>query len=316
MIASRRDLLAGALCLPGVREFSASTQEPTAVIPLWGALMPGGPIPKIVESVDDQIDTYGFRYRVAIAVTRPTLSYFAAKSPTGATALLIPGGGYSRVGIDREGYETARWLAAQGVDAFVLRYRLPSDGWGAGPDVALQDAQRAIRLVRQGGAWKPDPQRVMVMGFSAGGHLAGRLAVSPNLRVYAPQDEADRLSARPDGAVLFYPVVNLNVATHGGSRKALLGDTPTKAQLDALSLDVNLPGTTPPVFLLHALRDRTVPVDQSLALFSAIRASDGPIDLHIFNEGNHGFGLRADPKWPVADWPALVRRWQIANGLA
>lgn len=316
MIASRRDFLIGASCLPEVRAFSASDQEPTAIVPLWSSIMPGGPVPSIVESVDDQIDTYGFRYRVGINVTRPTLSFFAAAQPTGAAALLIPGGGYSRVGIDREGYETARWLAAQGVHAFVLRYRLPANNWEAGPEVAFQDAQRAMRLIRQGGAWQVDARRVTVFGFSAGGHLAGRLATRFDRRVYAPLDEADRLSARPDGAVLFYPVVDLHTPTHGGSRRALLGDNPTSAQLDDLSLDVNLPGTTPPVFLLHALHDRTVSVDQSLKLFSAIRASNGLVDLHVFNDGNHGFGLRADPRWPVAGWPDMVRRWQVANALA
>lgn len=318
MLGSRREFLAASACLPAFRSFSAQADEPALVLPLWPGTMPGGPVPDITETVDDQIDTLGFRYRVAIHVTRPTLSYFAPTKPTGAAALLIPGGGYTRVGIDREGFESARWLASLGVAAFVLRYRLPADHWGAGPDVALQDAQRAMRLIRLGGAgrWRVDPTRVMTIGFSAGGHLAGSLMTRFSQRVYPPGDEADHLSARPDGAVLVYPVISMSANTEGGTRRSLIGDRPTPAQIAAYSLDVNLPSTTPPVFLLHSLHDRTVPVDQSLAMFAAIRASGGSVDLHVFNDGNHGVGLRADPALPMADWPALVRRWQIHNRLA
>lgn len=303
VLASRREFLAASACAPAFRSFSARVDEPALTLPLWPEVMPGGPVPDIVETIDDQTDTLGFRYRVAIHVTRPTLSYFAPVRPTGAAALLIPGGGYARVGIDREGYETARWLAAQGVAAFVLRYRLPADRWGAGAEVALQDAQRAVRLIRLGGAgrWQVDPQRVTTIGFSAGGHLAGSLITRFNQRVYAPGDAADRLSARPDGAVLVYPVISMSGHTEGGTRRSLIGDAPTAAQVAAYSLDVNLPGTTPPVFLLHSLHDRTVPVDQSLAMFGAIRASGGVVDLHVFNDGNHGVGLRADPALPMAD---------------
>ncbi len=299
--------------------FSRDSREPDLVLPLWPeGKTPGGPVPPIKESVDDQWDTAGLRYRVGVQVTRPTLSWFAPANPTGAAVLITPGGGYTRVGIDREGYECARWFASLGVHAFVLRYRLPGDRWGAGAAVALQDAQRAMRLIRAGnrGKWSVDPKRVSVMGGSAGGHLAGCLCIKVYDRTYEPIDEADHLLTRPDGAILLYPVVSMGEHAHAGSRNALLGPDPSAADIAYWSLDGTLPGITPPVFLTHAVHDRVVPVDQSLALFASVRACGGAIDMHLFDEGAHGLGFRGDPAWPMSDWPNLARRWMMRNGLA
>lgn len=280
--------------------------------------MPGGPPPAVQEYVDDQVDTAGLRYRVGVHVTRPTLSYFVPRRPTGVAMLIIPGGGYSRVGIDREGYEVARWFASLGIAAFVLRYRLPADRWGAGSAVALQDAQRAMRLIRAGGAgrWTVDPRRVGVLGGSAGGHLAGMLCVNVYDRTYAEVDAADRLLTRPDGAVLLYPVVSMGAEAHVGSRLALLGPEPSAGEVAAWSLDGKLPGITPPMIVMHAMHDRVVPVDHALALTRSVRASGGAIDLHLFHEGAHGVGLRGDPRWPMSDWPTLAYRWMQRNALA
>ncbi|WP_343614859.1 alpha/beta hydrolase [Novosphingobium sp.] len=333
--ASRRKILAAAAALPGtmvaaralgqvtrsadIASFSKDTREPDMIVPLWPAgSMPGGPVPAVTEAVDDQWDNAGLRYRVAEHVTRPTIAYFAASNPTGAAVLIIPGGGYSRVGIDREGYESARWMNALGVAAFVLRYRLPADRWGDGPVVALQDAQRAMRLIRAGGAgrWKVDPKRVTVMGGSAGGHLALCLSTKVYDRTYSELDAADHLLTRPDGAILLYPVVTLGVGTHVGSRMALLGPNPSPEAIAQWSFDKSIPGITPPILLVHAVHDRVVPVDHSLALFAAVRASGGAIDMHLFEEGAHGLGLRGDPAWPISRWPDLARAWQLRNGLA
>ena len=301
----------------GFLAFAQDTREPDLVLPLWPeGRMPGGPVPAITERIDDQTDNAGLRYRVAEHVTRPTLAYFAATNPTGASVLILPGGGYSRVGIDREGYETARWFNAQGVAAFVLRYRLPADRWGGGALVALQDAQRAMRLIRAGGKWSVDPKRVTVWGGSAGGHLAISLCVKVYDRTYPVIDAADRLLTRPDGAMLLYPVVSMGAGAHTGSKLALLGPDASAADAAAWSFDQRLPGITPPIFLAHAVHDRVVPVDHALALFGAVRGSGGAIDMHLFEDGAHGLGLRGDPAWPMSDWPNLARRWQLRNGLA
>jgi len=300
----------------GFLAFAQDTREPDLVLPLWPeGRMPGGPVPAITERIDDQTDNAGLRYRVAEHVTGPTLAYFAATNPTGASVLILPGGGYSRVGIDREGYETARWFNAQGVAAFVLRYRLPADRWGGGPLVALQDAQRAMRLIRAGGKWSVDPKRVTVWGGSAGGHLAISLCVKVYDRTYPVIDAADRLLTRPDGAMLLYPVVSMGAGAHTGSKLALLGPDASAADAAAWSFDQRLPGITPPIFLAHAVHDRVVPVDHALALFGAVRGSGGAIDMHLFEDGAHGLGLRGDPAWPMSDWPNLARRWQQRNGL-
>ena len=333
--ASRRNVLAGAALLTGsmvatraaaqcgvsgdILSFSRDVREPDLIVPLWpSGRMPGGPVPNVKEAVDDQWDNAGLRYRVAEHVTRPTLSYFAPANPTGAAVLITPGGGYSRVGIDREGYESARWMNSLGVAAFVLRYRLPADRWGAGALVALQDAQRAMRLIRSGGEgrWKVDPRRVTVMGGSAGGHLALSLAIKVYDRTYPMLDDMDHLLTRPDGVILLYPVVTLGEGTHVGSRTALLGPTPSAEAVAQWSFDRSVPGITPPILLVHAVHDRVVPVDHSLALFAAVRASGGAIDMHLFEEGAHGLGLRGDPAWPISRWPDLARAWQVRSGLA
>ena len=333
---SRRAAIGGALVTPaalsaisgsaraagssdeGYRPYSASAVEPAEVLSLWPkGLMPGTPIPPISETVDDQWDNDGLRYRVAAHVLAPTLSWFPAAEPTGAAILIIPGGGYSRVGIDREGYESARWFAANGIQAFVLRYRLPADRWGSGPLVALQDAQRAMRLIRSGagGRWKVNPSRVSVLGGSAGGHLALSLCIKVYERTYSPIDELDRLMARPDGALLLYPVVSMGVGAHLGSRAALLGTDPAQAQLSEWSFDGDVPGITPPMFVIHAASDRVVPVSHSLGLAQAVLRSGGAMDLHVFSEGAHGLGLRGDPRWPISDWPAMAMGWIRSRAL-
>lgn len=316
MIASRRDFLAGSAA-GMMHRFSASAEEPAEIVPLWEGGPPGGgPAPGTVERVDDQLDTAGLRYRVASHVVRPTLSRFPPGRPTGAAMLIIPGGGYTRVGIDREGYESARWLASIGIAAFVLRYRLPGDGWAAGPDAPLQDAQRAMRLIRwHGPKWQVDPARVGVMGFSAGGHLAGRLTTQPTRTTYPAMDPADRQLARPDAAALFYPVISLAASTHNGTGRALLGENPDAATVAAFSVDVDVPGTTPPIFLCHGQDDRVVAVDQSLRMFTAVRAAGGLVEMHLFQQGMHGQGLRYDPTLPIAAWPGLLESWWRSTGL-
>jgi len=296
--------------------FPVTGPDPEEIIPLWPGDPPGGPVPAITETVVERENPWNLRDRAVKWVTRPLMGVFRPRHANGAAVLLIPGGGYAHVVVDKEGYETARWLADQGVTVFVLRYRQPGDGWSSGPATPLQDAQRAIRLIRAGAErFGIDPGRTGVQGFSAGGHLAALLATRYAETVYQPVDAADAQSARPDTACLIYPVITLDgPATHAGSRRNLVGQTPTPAEVARWSAQGGVTPGMPPVFLLHAMDDQPVPVDNSLIMLAALRAAAIPAEAHLFQEGGHGFGLRGIADKPVAAWPRLYAAWLKRHG--
>jgi acetyl esterase/lipase len=285
------------------------------------ALWPGRPPGDIGTAIATRIEERGHDPanpdRWIYGVARPELRVFRPAHPNGSAALVVPGGGYVFLAWDNEGTAQARWLNALGVTVFVLLYRLPSEGWADRADVPLQDAQRAMRLIRRGaGGNGVDPKRIAVLGFSAGGHLAGSLATRHAEAVYAPVDAADRLSARPDIAGLIYPVVTLaGPAAHGGSRDALLGsDAPIEAR-ERRSVERRVDDSTPPVFLVHASDDSTVPVANSIMLYQALLARRRPAELHLFDEGGHGFGVHLPPEIPASQWPRLFTRYATRKGV-
>ncbi|WP_165189014.1 alpha/beta hydrolase [Caulobacter soli] len=311
-------LLAGmAQARPDAAQPQKSPMDPTEVFPLWPGDAPGSAGVTAVETVVERGDPNGLRDRATTHTRKPTLTVFRPAKPNGAAVVLMPGGGYERVVSDKEGFETGRWLADRGYTCFVLLYRLPGDHWGAGPDAPLQDAQRAVRLVRSKAAnMKFDPARVSIMGFSAGGHLAASLTTRFDAKVYDKVDAADDLSARPDLSCLMYPVVTMvDGPAHGGSRKQLLGPTPTAEQIALYSPDQNVTDRVPPVFLVHAADDKTVPVANSLMMFTALKAKAVPTEMHIFEEGGHGFGLRSIAGKPVAAWPSLFETFAKRHGI-
>jgi acetyl esterase/lipase len=232
--------------------------------------------------------------------------------------LIIPGGSYQRVVVGKEGSEIAKWLNGRGIAAFVLLYRLPADGWSAGPDAPLQDAQRAVRLIRrQAPVLGLDPNRVAVMGFSAGGHLAARLATRFSLATYDPIDEVDGLPARPDLVALGYAVISFKDGVgHAGSRTQMLGRNPDAETVNTYSAEVDVPSQTPPTFLMCAADDATVPPDNSILMFQALRRARVPAALHIFEAGGHGFGLRSETGPSTASWPDLFLAWSRGHGFA
>jgi acetyl esterase/lipase len=205
--------------------------------------------------------------------------------------LLLPGGGYARVALRNGGSDIARDLAARGITAFDLRYRLPHDGWQAGPDAPLQDAQRAMRVIRSRAAeWGLDPGRVGALGASAGGHLAARLGSRSNLATYDPVDAADAPSAAPTVLGLFFPVVSLSgPLAHAQSRTELLGPAPDEARARALSADAGPLAGMPPTYVACAADDPVVDPANSLRLFGALRAAKVPAELMVFEKGGHGF---------------------------
>lgn len=290
--------------------------EPTETIDLWPAGAPGAPRKPPVEVVEDRATDATATDRAVHGIAIPRMIVFRPAKPNGAAILVMPGGGYVRIVVDREGYEIARWLADRGWTVFVLFYRLPGDGWAAGPNVALSDAQRATRLIRaRAGMYGIKPDRIAAMGFSAGGHVCGDLATRFAQDTYTPVDAADRGSARPDVAALMYAVQSMALPlAHAGSRALLLGPSPKPALQRAHSTASNVTSATPPCFLVHAEDDRSVSVDNTLAFRAAALQAGVAVETHLFAAGGHGFGLSRAVGKPAALWPVLFAEWAHAQG--
>jgi acetyl esterase/lipase len=268
--------------------------------------------PRIVEASPEP-DVY--RNRQLTGVVQPALSVFRPAAPDGSSVLILPGGGYQRLALDVEGYDVARVMNESAITAFVLSYRLPHEGWKDAADVPLQDAQRAMRLIRANAArFSIEPGRAGVLGFSAGGHLAASLATRSSAGVYVPQDDADTQSAAPAFAGLLYPVITmLPPFAHESSREQLLGEHPSMETRAAYSCERLVTRETPPCFIAAAVDDPDVSVDNSLAMHASLRAAHVPAELHLFGEGGHGFGL--DVGQPAGAWPQLFVRWAQTRGV-
>lgn len=265
---------------------------------LWPGVPPGGDAVRATESeIERSPNPAEQRDRALIGITKPRLTVYRPAHPNGAAVLILPGGSYLRVVVDKEG-EIGRLLNASGITAAVLAYRLPVDGWTAGRDAPLQDAQRAIRLIRSGELGAVDPKRVGVLGFSAGGDLAAALTLRFSAETYPLLNDIDRLSARPDFTVLIYPAINMPVQLASGA-----------AQPPQVDLYSAVTSAAPPFFLVHAADDPAVPVDRTLKMFATLQAAKVPVEMHIFEEGGHGFGVRGAAGKPVAAWPELLVRW-------
>lgn len=291
--------------------------DPTEILTLWPNGAPGGEGVTVAEEILERGDPKGVRDRAMAHTRKPTLAVFRPKKANGAAVMLIPGGGYQRVVLDKEGYEMGRWLSDRGYTCFVLFYRMPADGWTAGGDAPLQDAQRGIRLVRSKAAEMGfAPDRVAITGFSAGGHLAANLTVRYDAQTYAPVDAADQLPTKPNLSALVYPVISLDPAiAHAGSRNSLLTRDASPERALQLSPEKQVRDGLSPVFLLHAVDDKTVPVENTLVMFAALKARAIPTEMHVFEEGGHGFGLRGTPGKPVAAWPGLFETFAKRHGI-
>lgn len=291
--------------------------DPTETIPLWPHTSPGGAHVHLKLQLLERSPTPDiFHDRFVTDIQTPLLTVFRPDKPNGTALLIAPGGGYRRVVIDKEGFEAARRFAAEGITCFVLRYRLPAEGWENGADVPLQDAQRAMRIVRaRARDYGIDPKRVGVLGFSAGGHVAASLITRFDAVVYKPVDKADTQDARPDFAGLLYPVVSMvPPIAHAGSREKLLGANPTEEQQALYSPDRHVSAATPPTILLLAADDKEVPPQNSLNLRAALAAAGVPTEFHMFEEGGHGFGIRLIQGKPAAVWPDLFLAWGRRHG--
>jgi acetyl esterase/lipase len=247
---------------------------------------------------------------------KPNLSVYLAPEDkaTGAACVVCPGGGYGGLAKDHEGHQVATFLNGLGVSAFVLSYRLAPKYHH--PCMML-DVQRAVRTVRARAAeWKVDPNRIGVMGFSAGGHLTSIAVTHFDDGKADAEDPVDRVSCRPDFGVLIYPVIVLDKPyTHQGSRKNLLGDKLNDPELNEdLSCEKRVTAKTPPCFLLHTNGDTGVPPENSIDFYLALRKAKVPAELHIIEKGQHGFGMSS--KDPVLmTWPDRLAAWLASRGL-
>jgi acetyl esterase/lipase len=271
------------------------------VVELWPARrVPGGARVTVTRQVLER-GSPAAHDRAVTRVTRPILEVFRPETPNGAAMVILPGGGYVRLAVDKEGAGGARRLKRAGITCFVLNYRLPVDGWEAGYDAALQDVQRAVRLVRANAAtWGVDPSRVGVMGFSAGGHLAAASLTRFDAEVYAAVDAADQQSARPDVAMLGYAV--MAVGARPGAAIAFNAEA-------ARPLNERVRTGLAPTFILHAADDRTVPVSNSLVMYQALQAAAVPCEMHLYQEGGHGFGFSLPTEQPASRWPDAFEAW-------
>lgn len=246
-------------------------------------------------------------------VQKPDLAVFlpSRKNTRGDAVVICPGGGYRQLSYDWEGTDIARWLNSRGIAAFVLKYRLP----GSASNIVrhkspLLDIQRAMRLVRAGAEdWYIDPDRIGVMGFSAGGHLASTVSTHFDSGDPAHPDPVERVSCRPDFSILLYPVISMKGSfIHKGSKDALLGPAPDSALVLDFSSQLQVREDTPPAILIHSGNDRAVPVENSLAYYRALQKFEIPSELHIFPAGGHGYSL-AIGMGHLSGWPERVLEW-------
>ena len=244
----------------------------------------------------------------------PAITVYLPRTMTANTPAMIvcPGGGYGALAANHEGRQVANYLNSLGMAAFVLRYRL-------GPKyhhpIELGDAQRAIRTVRARAAeWRLDPARIGIMGFSAGGHLAMSASTWPDAVQTSPGDDIDRVSSRPDFAVLGYPVISMTAAwTHKGSLRNLLGDQPDPELAKRLSGELAVTKNTPPTFIFQTNEDASVPAENAVQYYLALRQAGVPAEMHVFEKGVHGVGLaNNDPA--LAPWSSLLANWLRVRG--
>lgn len=245
-------------------------------------------------------------------VTVPTLTLFLPDNDTsnGTAVVIFPGGGYRHLAMDKEGFKVAKWLNTLGVTAFVMKYRLPSDEIMENKTIGpLQDAQEATRFVRRNATkFNINSEKIGVIGFSAGGHLASTVSTHYMDEVY----DHDSISAKPNFSILIYPVISMDdKITHKGSKTNLLGNTPPKDLIEFYSNEKQINSLTPPTFLVHATDDKAVPVENSIQYYMALKDNNVPVEMHIYENGGHGFGLGV--KGTSLNWAESCEQWLRTN---
>lgn len=271
-------------------------------VKLWKDTPPGGGGP-----VSAPIITRGGAIR---NIATPVLDVYVPANPNGAAMLIAPGGGYTRIAVKYEAMPAVQWLNARGVIACILHYRLPSEGWNVGPLAPLQDAQRAIRLMRSGTICPQiEPKRIGLLGFSSGGHLMGMAATCSQFQSYQPIDNIDKLSTHAMVSVLAYPVITLKPPYDKTStRRALIGKNPTPKQINDWSVETHVNKTCPPTFLVHGANDTISNPINTLIMQQACEKVGVPVERHVLSQSGHGFSM-GKKGTPTQNWPNYLEPW-------
>jgi acetyl esterase/lipase len=293
--------------LARAQEQQPSVWQPSAgraQVPIWpGGMVPDAqPAPGPENATSNKGSSPARSFLSVTNVSQPTMTvYSPTGKTTGAAVVVFPGGGYQVLAIDLEGTEICDWLVSKGITAVLLKYRVPlkrAEAYSEPTPQALEDAQRTLGLVRFHAAeWQIDPHKIGVIGFSAGGHMVAAVSTHFEKRVYAPVDEADQQSCRPDFAIACYP--------------GHLWD-----EDNGLTLNPNVPvnGNTPPTFLLQAENDPVDSINHSLVYYMALKKAGVPVEMHLYAQGGHGFGLRPTTL-PISQWPDLAETWLRTIGM-
>ncbi len=288
-----------------------SLSAQSKVIDIWNGEVPGAiQNDKFKQNIDTTAD-----WLTKESITEPRLYMYPApaEKATGTAVVICPGGSYVGLAIQHEGFQMAQWFNDLGITAFVLIYRLPDDAIMENKSIApLQDGQRAMRIVRSHAKeWGINPEKIGIMGFSAGGHAASTLSTHYNEKVY---ESDDTTSARPDFSLLIYPVISMQEGvTHMESRINLIGENPSSEQLDHFSNELQVNAKTPPAFMVHSMDDGAVPVQNSINYALALKKYNVSCELHIYQSGGHGYGLgRANDT--KSTWPEACEKWLLING--
>lgn len=288
---------------------AAFAQLEPITLPLYG----DGSIPFAKASTEAE-EIRSTHIVVVSKVQEPLIQVFlpSKANATGQAVVICPGGGYGVLAYDWEGLDIAKWLNSHGIAGIVLKYRLPSGESQTEPHmVPLTDAKRALRLVRSHAEeWNISPEKIGIMGFSAGGHLASTLATHFDAGNDQSTDSIEKLSSRPDFAILGYPVVSFDTSfTHSGSRNNLIGQNPDSKWVEYFSNEKQVTEETPPTFLFHSQDDEGVPVRHSLEFFQALTAHKVPAEMHVYPTGGHGFSLSINKEGTQKGWTESCIKW-------
>ena len=306
----RRTVLAmtGGLISGAARAQVSQPGDAGEFVPLWPGTPPGGDHVKLTPQPSELVLPDGFHIRLIAGIQTPGFFVFRPARPNGLGLLIIPGGAYAREAENRGARDIAAYFTGLGITCFVLRYRLPGEGWEKRETVPLQDAQRAMRLIRSGN-YNVDPAKLAVIGFSAGGHLSASLAALHARTVYTALGAADRLDAKPLVAAHMYPVITMGEGAHVQSRDMLLGAAPMPDAVAAWSLERHVDANTAPSFVCLAADDAVVPpLPNGVAFFIKLREAKIASELHVFEAGGHAFGVNE------RGWPQMFLTWAGPHG--